>query len=172
MRLLPILALSYLVGAPAVLALGVDETNYLHVDPASAALVIATPLPMRGAHGAVDDVDLGSEIVFQEDTLAVTHNTSNSIAFLPPEEMCVIAVELRIPFNTPTNRTQIQFRFFDTTGSLIDEEQRWPASGTTLQAFEAKDFASRFSAVEMRTPTDVPISLQRTMFLSCALAAS
>lgn len=92
------------------------------------------------------------------------------IAILFKEDMCVLGFKHR--FKGETNKQKVTFTFISRDGETINTQTRWPAGGTTRQAYSATSFAHRFQAVEIKALAGISLSIGDIKAMPCVLALS
>lgn len=156
---------------------GVNETNYLHIDPNNAINLNAflSASTVRRAPIDVGKLRIGARLGLNPaGQLGLTSAISetDSFAILADEDMCAVGLKVRLPSREARNSIRVEFKFLARDGSLIDTETRWPALGTTLQSFSSDDFSNRFAGVEITTDTHSKSAIGEIKLLPCSLAVS
>jgi hypothetical protein len=81
-------------------------------------------------------------------------------------------LRLKSEYPAPTERSHFSFVFLDREDDTIQQLDRWPARGTTLQAFSARDTISGFRKVIVDNLDDEVFGLREVRALLCAVPIS
>lgn len=156
---------------------GVSELNYLHIDPGNAISVFAR----FGGIGRVSQPFLfeggkiGRRLVQGRDgqvALALDGQNQANFSIVFDEDICAFGAKIRIDTNGIRNSVKVTFSFLSSDAKTVDQEIRWPAGGTTLQAFNSDSFTSRFAAVQISADTGSDLIVSDILALPCAMAVS
>lgn len=165
------------LGSSPLIAGGLSETNYLHIDPAS-SLSLGGFFSARDIVGRViggDAIQVGTAFVESPEgdlALSVDLQNRDSVAFLFDEEVCAFGFQISLPPRDQRNSILVEMRFLARDGSVVDELRRQPALGTTRQAYSSDQFTHRFAGVAITTQTIGEMAIGEIRALPCSLAIS
>ncbi|MFY0681695.1 MAG: hypothetical protein JXR13_14065 [Thalassovita sp.] len=165
------------LGSGPLIAGGIGETNYLHIDPAN-SLTLEGFFSAKEIVGHVivrDAIQVGTafaQIPAGDLTLSVERQERDSVAFLFDEEICTFGFQISLPHRAQRNSILVEMRFFARDGSVVNELRRQPALGTTLQAYSSDQFTHRFAGVEIATHTIGEMALGEIRAMPCSLMIS
>ncbi|MEM7470266.1 MAG: hypothetical protein AAF340_02870 [Pseudomonadota bacterium] len=164
-------------GISPLVADGIRETNYLHIDPAN-SLVLEGFFSATEVVGRVIDgegMQVGVALVeglTGELAVSVDLQDRDSVAFLFDEEICAIGFQISLPSREQNNSIPVEMRFLTRDGSVVDELRRQPALGTTRQAYSSDQFTHRFAGVAITARTIGEMAIGEIRALPCSLAIS
>lgn len=182
-RILP--AAVFLVVAVKADAQEIIESNFQHIDTSLGNQFLADSVPAGVFSFPLDEGWI--EIISSNGTIYSSRDRSGS--YLRPavlggathggqfvlsfdEPVCVIGFRLKSEYPATTGRTHFSFAFLDMEDALIEELDRWPARGTTRQAFSAINTIDGFQKVIIDNRDDEAFALREVRALSCAIPVS
>jgi len=160
------------------MAQSVFESNYLHIDPDMAIVADGRFPAERVAVVGIrfPRLEIGGRIaVSPTGALSIAPPRGGpgaTVAALFEEDVCVFGAQVTVEAGLEGNSVEIRFRFVDRTGDTVAEITRFPAGGTTRQAFSAQSFAFRVAAVEVTSAHAPDFALSHIRALPCALQLS
>lgn len=152
---------------------GVNEVNYLHIER---EISLAAMGHFRGSNLGERSVETFGRLSLAaglqlSDTGVLTAGSaeapagSTTLSILSEEDICTVGVA--VTHHGETNRIQVTFEFLRRDGSLVEQETRWPASGTTLQAFSVDTEDQRFAAVRITAQVHATFSVSNILAVEC-----
>lgn len=156
----------------------ISESNYDHIDPTHAHSFDANSLSI-GSY--ISPLDLGW---FRLSSSPMIRNSRDKIGnHLRPgsstihfqleldfaKPVCVIGFQLKSKYPAQTKRTHFSLIFSDQEGNLIDRLERWPARGTSEQAFSSQSTDSGFSELVIKNNDGELFGLRKVLALSCTI---
>ena len=165
------------LGSNPLVADGIGETNYLHIDPANALVLegffSATEVVGRVIDGEGMRVGVAlAKGLTGELAVSVDPKDRDSVAFLFHEEICAIGFQISLPLREQRNSIRVEMLFLARDGSVVDELRRQPALGTTRQAYSSDQFTHRFTGVTITAQTIGEMAIGEIRALPCSLAIS
>jgi len=169
---------SFIISVTGVLAEDIRETNFQHIDHRVA-------LTVPGGVDTGDAQEIQSEdgrLVLSSDrqisrdappALVTGPEKGVSVVVTSETPLCVIGMSVSI--SAPgSNQINVRFSFYEEDGTLIGVQNRWPAHGTTFQAYEmvAGRESPGFSAVEIASPSRAMQLIAYVTAMPCAAPMS
>lgn len=161
-------------------ALEIVESNFQHIETRLGHRFLAASVPPGIVSSPLDADWL--ELVSSKGAFYSSGDRNGS--FLGPADpgsrfalsfdrpICVVGLLLKSEYPADTDRSHFSFLFLDREGEAIEELDRWPARGTTRQAFSAKNSISGFRKVVVDNRDGEAFALREVRALPCAIPVS
>lgn len=156
----------------AVFAQGVDEMNYNHLNPEASIpvpKVILSPTS-RPAHQRFARGMLGPSIGNGSKTADAKQVWAFAVLF--DEDSCAFGAKIGIDSRGVRHSVEVTFSFIDRAGVTIDKEIRYPAGGTTRQAFRIQGTDQGFAVVHIRSENSPHLQVSDMRAQPCATPTS
>jgi len=173
----------WVILAATATAQGIEESNFQHIDPKFAFIFDAGTVPV-GIHSSPMELDwltlfspLGLRSSLGRNGSWIGPNILSgsqgevllSLKFREPA--CIVGFRLKSEYPSQTERTHYSFRFFSGE-QPIDQLERWPARGTTRQAYSTTDRTEGISKLVIRNNDGETFALRELRVEPCLLPIS
>ena len=161
------------------------ETNFQHIDTSLGNQFLADSVPNGLFSFPLD----GEWVELMSSDGAILSSRDRGGGYLAPavlggtglggqlvlqfdEPVCVIGFRLKTEYPARTERSHFSFAFFDLEGAFIEELDRWPARGTTNQAYASRNTNDGFQKVVINNHDGEAFALREVRARSCAIPTS